>query len=73
MIQSEVLEVAGEAAEVVIDFSSLTEAEMFEIGYKMAHELLEVLGNMYGLMVFFAVVLLAWFVYRFFSMFFWSR
>lgn len=73
MIEEDVIEVAEEVVEQIIDFASLTDAEMFEIGYNMAHELLEILGNIYGLLVFFVVVLLCWLVYRFFSMFFWSR
>lgn len=33
-------------------------------------EVLEVLGNVQGLLIFFAVVILCWLVYRFFRMFF---
>ena len=69
MTEAEIME----EVEAVIDFASLTEAEMFEIGYNLAHELLVLLGNIYGLLVFCVVVLLCWLVYRFFSMFFWSR
>ena len=33
-------------------------------------EVLEVLGNVQGLLIFFTVVILCWLVYRFFRMFF---
>lgn len=35
-----------------------------------SEEMLEVLGNIEGLLIFFAVVLLCFFVYKFFRMFF---
>lgn len=74
MIETEIMEVAEEAAEelaeVVIDYALLTEPEMFEILDARLQELLVVFGNIYGLITFFTVVLLCWFVYKFFRMFF---
>lgn len=50
--------------------------ELLTIGGKLdllatrSEEMLVVLGNIQGLMIFFAVVLLCFFVYKFFRMFF---
>ena len=59
--------IVEEAAEV------LTELDMFQALEALLKEILVVFGNIYALMIFFVVVLLCWLVYRFFSMFFWSR
>lgn len=56
--------IAVEAAE------ALSEYDMFQALEARLEEILVVFGNIYGLLVFFAVVLLCWFVYRFFRMFF---
>lgn len=72
MTEGEVLvEQAVEALSEYDMFQSL-EARLEEI-LAIGHEILVVFGNIYGLLVFFVVVLLCWLVYRFFSMFFWSR
>ena len=63
-----IVEEAVEALSEYDMFQAL-EARLEEI-LVVFQEILVVLGNMYGLMIFFAVVLLCWFVYRFFRMFF---
>ena len=52
---------------------ALSEYDMFQALEALLKEILVVFGNIYALMIFFVVVLLCWLVYRFFSMFFWSR
>lgn len=49
---------------------ALSEYDMFQALETRLEEILVVFGNIYGFMIFFAVVLLCWFVYRFFRMFF---
>lgn len=66
-----IVEQAAEALSEYDMFQAL-EARLEEI-LAIGHEILVVFGNIYGLLVFFVVVLLCWLVYRFFSMFFWSR
>lgn len=51
-------------------FDLLPIEERLDVLTVRAEETLEVLGNMQGLMTFFAVVLLCFFVYKFFRMFF---
>ena len=58
--------------EIIVEeaIEALTEYDMFQALEARLEEILVVFGNIYGLMIFFAVVLLCWFVYRFFRMFF---
>lgn len=58
--------------EVIVDevAEALSEYDMFQALEARLEEILVVFGNIYGLLIFFAVVLLCWFVYRFFRMFF---
>lgn len=58
--------------EIIVEeaVEALSEYDMFQALEARLEEILVVFGNIYGLMIFFAVVLLCWFVYRFFRMFF---
>lgn len=58
--------------EIIVEeaVEALSEYDMFQALETRLEEILVVFGNIYGLLVFFVVVLLCWFVYRFFRMFF---
>lgn len=61
------------ASDAIAEFSELegfVTAEQFDTLMFYIREAVEVLGNVYGLLIFFAVVLLCYFVYKFFRMFF---
>lgn len=54
--------------ETVVDLLPI--GDRLDVLIVRAEETLEVLGNIQGLMTFFAIVLLCFFVYKFFRMFF---
>ncbi len=57
--------IGGNSMEEVIDYTPQVSAII-----QRQAEVLEVLGNVQGLLIFFTVVILCWLVYRFFRMFF---
>ena len=57
--------IGGKSMEETIDYTSQVSAII-----QRQAEVLEVLGNVQGLLIFFTVVIICWLVYRFFRMFF---